>query len=125
MAVFLTVITIHFLQLIKRRRNVLQIGGFLSLLFLTGTIGTLYTLFFKRVAGFPAFAFGVSLPAEIMLTLLLLASILSMIFFILLIKSWSANKMTLGQKISYSMVMITFAGMILWLNYWNLLGYKY
>lgn len=125
MAVFLTVITIHFLQLIKRRRNVLQISGFLSLLFLTGTIGTLYTLFFKRVAGFPAFAFGVSLPAEIMLTLLLLASILSMIFFILLIKSWSANKMTLGQKISYSMVMITFAGMILWLNYWNLLGYKY
>lgn len=60
-----------------------------------------------------------------MLTLLLLASFLSIGFFILLIKNWSAGKMNLFEKISYSIVMISFSGMILRLNYWNLLGYKY
>jgi hypothetical protein len=125
MAVFLTVSIIHFIQFVKGNRNVLQISGLISLLFIIATIGTLYTLFFKRISGFPAFAFGVSLPAKIMLTLLLLASFLSIGFFILLIKNWSTGKMNLFEKISYSIVMISFSGMILWLNYWNLLGYKY
>lgn len=124
-AIFLAAIIINLIQFVKGDRNNLQIGGLISLLFIIGIIGILYVLFFKRIAGFPAFAFGVSLPAKIMLTFLLAASLLSIGFLIILIKNWSAGKMTSFDKIFYSIVMVSFIGTILWLNYWNLLGYKY
>lgn len=125
MAVFSAAFVLHLIRFVKGHRSVLQAGGLLSLLFLAGTVGTLYALFLKRTAGFPAFAFGVSTPAKTMLTLLLLASLLSVGFFLLLIRNWSANKMALSEKISGSVLMLSFIGMISWLNYWNLLGYKY
>ncbi|MEA4849000.1 MAG: serine hydrolase domain-containing protein [Clostridiaceae bacterium] len=123
--VFLGAVIVSLIKFAKGQRNQLQISGILSLLFIVGIFGALYSLFIKRVAGFPAFAFGVSLPAKLMLTLLAVISVLSIGFLILLIKNWRAGKMKLFDKIFYSIVMMSFIGMVFWLHYWNLLGYKY
>lgn len=123
--VFLATIIISIIKFVKGYRDKLQISGLISLLFITGIIGTLYALFFKRIAGFPTFAFGVSLLAKIMLTVLLLASFKSIIFLIIFIKCWVSSKMTLVEKVFYLIVMVSFMGIIFWLDYWNLLGYKY
>jgi CubicO group peptidase (beta-lactamase class C family) len=123
--VFLGAVIVSLIKFAKGQRNQLQISGILSLIFIVGIFGALYSLFIKRVAGFPAFAFGVSLPAKLMLTLLAVISVLSIGFLILLIKNWRAGKMKLFDKIFYSIVMMSFIGMVFWLHYWNLLGYKY
>lgn len=125
MAVFLVSALICAIKFIKGERNLLQIGGVLSLLFITGLCGAIYTLFLHRIAGFPAFAFGVSLPAKIMLTLLLLISISSIGFLIVFIKHWRAGKIKTFDKAFYSVTTITYLGAIYWLHYWNLLGYRF
>lgn len=124
-AVFLAAIIINTIKFIKGERNPLQISGFISLLFIIGLFGAVYTLFLHRIAGFPAFAFGVSLAAQIMLTSLLVASVLSIGFLIVLIGSWLIGKIETSGKVLYSIVMLSFIGAVYWLNYWNLLGYNY
>jgi CubicO group peptidase (beta-lactamase class C family) len=124
-AVFIAAIIISIIKLIRRKWSLLQIGGVISLLFVVGFSGAIYTLFLHRIAGFPAFAFGVPPAAQIMLTLLLAASALSIGFLIVLVKSWVSGEIGMSGKVFYSVVMLSFAGVVYWLNYWNLLGYKY
>lgn len=124
-AVFLAATIVSTIKFAKGERNPLQSSGLIALLFVTVIFGVLYTLFLRRIAGFPAFAFGVSSSAQIMLTLLLVVSVLSIGFLIVLIGRWSAGKMKTFDKIFYSIVMISFIGAVYWLNYWNLLGHKY
>lgn len=124
-AVFLAAIIVNIMKFSKGDRTPVQSSGLISLLFIIGIIGVLYTLFLSRVAGFPAFAFGVSLPAQIMLTLLLTVSVLSIAFLIVMIGSWLTGKMETFDKIFYSIVMISFIGAAYWLYDWNLLGYRY
>lgn len=125
LAVFLAAIIVNAVKFAKGERHPLQLSGLIALLFLIGIFGGIYTLFLKRIAGFPAFAFGVSLSAKIMLTLLFFVSVLSIGFLVIWIRSWSADKIKIFDKIFYSIVMIAFIGAVFWLNYWNLLGYKY
>ncbi len=125
MTVFSISIIINLIKLVKGNRHKLQISGLISLLFIIGIIGTLYALFFKRIAGFPAFAFGVSLLAKIMLTILLIASLLSILFITLFIKSIFSNRMSIFDRLFYLVTMVSYIGIIFWLNYWNLLGYRY
>lgn len=124
-AVFLAATIVSTIKFAKGERNPLQSSGLIALLFVTVIFGVLYTLFLRRIAGFPAFAFGVSSSAQIMLTLLSVVSVLSIGFLIVLIGRWSAGKMGTFDKVFYSMVMISFIGAVYWLNYWNLLGHKY
>lgn len=125
LAVFLAAIIVSVIKLVKGQRSLLQISGVIALLFIIGLAGVIYALFLHRIAGFPAFAFGVSLTAQMMLTWLLAVSILSLGFLIVLIGSWAAGKMKTMDKIYYSVVMISFIGIVCWLNYWNLLGHRY
>lgn len=124
-AVLLASIIVSVIKFAKGKRDQLQISGIISLLFIIGIFGALYSLFIKRIAGFPAFAFGVSMPAKIMLTLLVVVSVLSIGFLILLIKNWLAGKIKIFDKIFYCIVMVSFVGTVFWLHYWNLLGYKF
>ncbi len=124
-ALFLATVIVNGVKFIKGERHPLQLSGLVALLFLIGIAGLLYALFLKRVAGFPAFAFGVSPLAKIMLTLLICASVLSVGYLFLLIRYLPISSVRLSDKIFYAVVTIAFAGTVLWLNYWNLLGYKY
>lgn len=124
-AVFLVTIIVSTIKFAKGERNSLQSSGLLALLFVIGIFGVLYTLFLSRIAGFPAFAFGVSSLAQIMLTLLFVVSVLSSSFLIVLIRNWSTGKMKTSYKIFYFIVTMAFIGAVYWLNYWNLLGHKY
>lgn len=117
--------TINLARLLRGNRDRLQISGLISLLYIIAIPGTLYALFFRRVAGFPAFAFGVSKFAKMMITVLLISSSLSIAFLILFIKSWISNKMTIFDKVFYSITIVSLFSTMLWLRYWNLLGYKY
>lgn len=102
-----------------------QTANLISLLSLIGVIGVFYALFFKRIAGFPAFAFGVSTLAVVMLTILVIASVLSIFLLIFYILAWQDRNWSMIGRIYYLIFMIVVVGFILWLNYWNLLGYNY
>lgn len=124
-AVFLATIIISIIKLIRGNQSLLQISGVISLLFIVGLLGAIYSLFIHRISGFPAFAFGVSPVAQLMLTLLLVASVLSIGFLTVLVRNWVSGKIGTLDKVFYSIVMLSFAGIVYWLNYWNLLGHKY
>ncbi len=125
MTVLLFSSIINLIKLIKGNTHMLQISGLISLLFIVGITGTLYSLFFKRISGFPAFAFGVFTSAKIMLTILLAASILSIFFTALYIKNFVCTKISIFDRFFYLITIISYIGIISWLNYWNLLGYRY
>jgi CubicO group peptidase (beta-lactamase class C family) len=124
-AMFFAVIIINTIKIVRGERNILQTSGAISLLFVVGLLGAVYALFLHRIAGFPAFAFGVSSTARVMLTLLVVASVLSFGFLILLIGKWVSGKIGTLDKIFYFVIMLIFSGAVYWLNYWNLLGYRY
>jgi CubicO group peptidase (beta-lactamase class C family) len=114
-------------NVINRRKSgiLMRFAGIVSLLYLIGIIGVLYTLFIKRVAGFPAFAFGVSLPAKVMLTVLIAAAVLGAVYGILLIIKWITGRIETSGKVAGLITAIVFLGIASWLHYWNLLGYRF
>lgn len=86
---------------------------------------TLYDLFIKKLAGLPAFAFGVSFLAKIMLGILLVTSILNILLLISVFKEWKNKLWVLGERTVIVLSIIAIFGFTIWLNYWNLLGFKF
>lgn len=97
----------------------------ISVLNLVGIIGALYTLFIKRIAGFPAFAFGVSTPAALMLIILLIAGISNLGLVVSTALAVRGKEWSAGKKAYYAVVILAGLGFLAWLNYWNLFGLKY
>lgn len=123
---FIVTIIINLFNIFKAGKNNLRVASTItSILFIISIFGLIYSLFIKRIEGFPAFAFGVPLLSKVMLTILIIASFLSHLFLILFLRGWYLNKLTIFDKLFYSVNMLAFAGIILWLRYWNLLGYKF
>lgn len=121
--VFAAAVIVSIYKFIKRQTDPFNMAAMISLLFVIGIFGAVYGLFIKRIDGFPAFAFGVSFFAKMMIILLMVASILSPIVLIKLIKKWRTIRA--GESIFYSIVVLAFSGVILWLHYWKLLGYHF
>ncbi|MDR0761017.1 MAG: beta-lactamase family protein [Treponema sp.] len=131
-AVFFVIIAVNVVNVINRKRQLCRkngvltrFAGFVSLLYLAGISGALYTLFIKRIAGFPAFAFGVSLPAKVMLTLLMAAALLSAVYWLVLIINWISGRLKASGKATGLITAVVFLGTAGWLSYWNLLGYQF
>jgi CubicO group peptidase (beta-lactamase class C family) len=101
------------------------VGIITSVLFLTGIIGVLYSLFLKRIAGFPALAFGVSPMAKVMLWFLLGGGILGLVIPFFAIFVWVKNYWSILGRIHYTVVGVAALGFFWWLNYWNLFGFQY
>jgi hypothetical protein len=96
-----------------------------SLFSLVGLMGALYALFIKRIAGFPAIAAGVSPLATLMLGILLVGVILGFALPIFTILAWKDGYWPIWGRIHYTFLTISTLAFEWWLNYWNLLGFRF
>lgn len=95
------------------------------LLTLLGFSGVVYTLLIKRVAGFPAFGAGISPLATTMLILLHLGAALGLWLLPCAGRIWRRKGFSLSVRIHYTLLAAAAIGFIIWMNYWNLLGFQY
>jgi len=130
--VFLTAIVTWLYGLPNHRKEVTQtaniarwMGSVTSLFFLIGFFGVLYALFLKRIAGYPAFAFGVSPMASGTLGLLLCGTIVGLTTPVFAILAWKNGYWSTRGRVCYTVLGIATLGFVWWLNYWNLLGFRY
>ncbi len=106
-------------------RLVRWLSGLVSILNLGGLVGVFYALFLRRIAGFPAFAFGVSPLATMMLGVLLVAAVLTIGLLVLTLLAWKSGGWSLWGRVYYTLVTVVALGFVLWLDYWNLLGFRF
>lgn len=69
--------------------------------------------------------YGVPKIVTLLLCVLLLTSTLAMGLPIFTVMAWSSDRWLLIEQIHYSLITITALGSILFLDYWNLLGFRY
>ena len=69
--------------------------------------------------------YGVPKIITFFLAILLLTSVLALCLPVFAILSWLNNEWSLIERLHYSLVTITALGLIPFLNYWNLLGFRY
>ncbi|UNC92320.1 serine hydrolase domain-containing protein [Candidatus Contubernalis alkaliaceticus] len=97
----------------------------ISLLNISGLTLLLYELFIKQIAGLPAFAFGVSSLAKVMLGLLIITMVVSGVFFIALLAGLIKRRYMIRECVYLLGTAVGFIVFYLWLDYWNILGFKY
>lgn len=69
--------------------------------------------------------YGVPKIITFLLGILLLTSVLALCLPVFIIAAWLNNEWLLIERLHYSLVTITALGLIPFLNYWNLLGFRY
>ena len=69
--------------------------------------------------------YGVPKIITFLLCILLLTSVLALCLPVFAISAWLNNEWSLIERLHYSLVTITALGSIFFLNYWNLLGFRY
>jgi hypothetical protein len=96
-----------------------------SLLNITGFFGVVYILLIRRVAGFPAFGAGIPEAAMVPLALLLIAAALGLLLLPCTLLIWKNRDRSLPLRLYYTLMTAASLGFTLWLNYWNLLGFRF
>jgi len=96
-----------------------------SLLNITGFFGVVYILLIRRVAGFPAFGAGIPEAAMVLLALLLIAAALGLLLLPCTLLIWKNRGRSLPLRLYYTLMTVASLGFTLWLNYWNLLGFRF
>lgn len=76
------------------------------------------------IVGLLPLAFEIDSGTIILLNLLWLPTILSFLLIIFTIIIWIKGYFKITQRIHYTIVTISAFGLIFWLNYWNILGYR-
>ena len=70
-------------------------------------------------------AYGLPKIVPIALSILLLTSVLALGLAVLAIMPWLNHDWSLLEKLHYSLISLTAIGFVRWLDYWNLLGFRY
>ncbi len=117
-----------FWRMKRQSAGVSQIFHWLALsvplLYLFGLFGTVYLLLIKRVAGFPAFGAGIPPVAVVMLTLLHIGAALGLVLLPCAMRIWKARRGG-SVRTHYALLTVASLGFIIWLDYWNLLGFRF
>lgn len=101
------------------------VGSLTSLLLLIGHFGGLYTGFIRQIADTPAVAFGVSPILAAMLGVTLCGAILGLTTPVFSFLAWKDRYWSVWGRIHYSVLAVSTLAFVWWLNYWNLLGFRY
>ncbi len=101
------------------------VGSVTSLLLLTGHFGGLYAGFIKQIADLPTVAFGVSPLLAAMLGVTLCGAILGLTTPVFSFLAWKDRYWSVWGRIHYSVLAVAALAFVWWLNYWNLLGFRY
>lgn len=101
------------------------VGSLSSLLLLTGHFGGLYTGFIKQIADLPTVAFGISTLLAAMLGVTLCGAILGLATPVFALLAWKDGHWSIWGRIHYSVLAVSALAFVWWLNYWNLLGFRY
>lgn len=101
------------------------VGSATSLLVLTGFFGSFYALFIKQIAAHPVLAFGMSPLAFVMQVALLFGSILGLATPVFAVLAWKEGYWSAWGRIHYTALAVATLAFIWWLNYWNLLGFRF
>jgi hypothetical protein len=101
------------------------VGSLASLLLLTGFIGGLYAGFIMQIADLPTVAFGVSPLLAAMLWISLIGAILGISTPVFAFLAWKDSYWSVWGRIHYSVLAVSTLAFVWWLNYWNLLGFRY
>jgi zinc transporter ZupT len=70
-------------------------------------------------------AFGVSNGLKVALALWVAGAVLSVAVLLYTLRAWRRRWWRVAGRISFTLVAAAAAGTVLWLNYWNLLGWRY
>jgi CubicO group peptidase (beta-lactamase class C family) len=89
------------------------------MLFMSGYFGILLHTLMLGQGGLPELSY-----IRICLTLLLAASLLTIVTVVSAVKLWKDKAGTLMGRLRYTVVTLALAAFIYWLHYWNLIGYK-
>ena len=101
------------------------VGSAASLLLLIGYVGGIYATYFKQIAAHPAVAFGVSPLVVAMLGVLLCGAILGLATPVFAVLAWKDGYWSVWGRIHYTVLAVAALAFVWWLNYWNLLGFRY
>jgi CubicO group peptidase (beta-lactamase class C family) len=101
------------------------VGSGTSLLVLIGFFGSFFALFIKQIAAHPSLAFGMSPLALAMQGALLLGAILGLATPVFAVLAWKESYWSVWGRIHYTALAAATLAFIWWLNYWNLVGFRY
>ncbi len=100
------------------------VGSGTSLLLLIGLAGFFYATF-KQTAGHFAMEFGMPPLAVAMLAAMLCGAIVGLTTPVFAILAWKDRYWSVWGRIHYTVLAVAALAFVWWLNYWNLLGFRY
>jgi hypothetical protein len=96
---------------------------------IAGTMSVLYLIFviglFLSIQDEMALMFGIPLQVKILLALPLLCALLTLFAIIFMAIAWGKKYWTWCARLHYTLVVLASLATLWFLNYWNLLGYKF
>jgi len=96
---------------------------------IAGTMSVLYLIFvaglFMSIQDEMALMFGIPLQVKILLALPLLCALLTLFAIFFMIIVWGKKYWTWCARLHYTLVVLASLATLWFLNYWNLLGYKF
>jgi hypothetical protein len=97
-----------------------------------GTLGALFNVMWFPVVfligmqgGEPTVAYGVNTLTKIILALPLLTTPLALGLVYFTWQAWKVNYWSIARRVHYTIITVAALGLIVWANYWNLLGFRF